>query len=51
MCPVCLAAAAWIAATAISTGGMTAFVLKKAVAGKSATSIPGNTPSKEDHHG
>ena len=51
MCPVCLATAAWIAATAISTGGMTALVLKRVVSGNAANNIPTNTPSKEDHHG
>jgi hypothetical protein len=51
MCPVCLATAAWIAAAAVSTGGMTALVVKKVAIGKPANNIPTITPSKEDHHG
>jgi len=48
MCPVCLATAAWIAAAAVSTGGMTALVLKRVATGNAANNIPAN---KEDHHG
>jgi hypothetical protein len=51
MCPVCMATAAWIAAAAVSTGGMTALVFKKVVADKAASKFPTNTASKEDHHG
>jgi hypothetical protein len=51
MCPVCIATAAWIAATAVSTGGMTALVLKKAATGKAANQFPANPTPKEDHHG
>jgi hypothetical protein len=29
MCPVCIATAAWIAASATSTGGVSALVVKK----------------------
>jgi hypothetical protein len=51
MCPFCLAAAAgWIAAAAVSTGGVTALVVKKMAAGRAASNIPAN-PSKEDRHG
>jgi len=51
MCPFCLAAtAAWIAAAAVSTGGMTALVVKKVVTGRAAKNNPSN-PSKEDQHG
>jgi len=51
MCPFCLATAAWIAAAAVSTGGMTALVIKKAVSGVAANNFTTITPSKEDHHG
>jgi len=51
MCPVCLATAAWIAAAAVSTGGMTAIVFKKAAAARAANHFPTNPSSKEDHHG
>jgi hypothetical protein len=52
MCPVCLATAAWIAAATISTGGMTALVLKKVVAGNMRQATASNNPiTKEDHHG
>jgi len=51
MCPFCLAAtAAWIAAAAVSTGGMTALVVKKVATGRAASKFPA-TPSKEDQHG
>jgi hypothetical protein len=46
-----MATAAWIAAAAVSTGGMTALVLKKAATGKAANHIHANPTSKEDHHG
>ena len=48
MCPLCLATAAWVAVAAVSTGGMTALVLKKARPGR--TDNPNISPSKEDHH-
>jgi hypothetical protein len=51
MCPVCMATAAWIAAAAVSTGGMTALVFKKVAAGKAANQFPANPKSEEDHHG
>jgi hypothetical protein len=51
MCPVCMATAAWIAAAAVSTGGMTALVFKRVAADKAANNIPANLTSKEDHHG
>jgi hypothetical protein len=51
MCPVCLATAAWIAAATVSTGGITALVLRKAVTANDASNIPTNTPTKEDRHG
>jgi hypothetical protein len=51
MCPVCMATAAWIAAAAVSTGGMTALVLKKAVNGKTANHFPTSPTSKEDQDG
>jgi hypothetical protein len=46
-----LATAAWIAAAAVSTGGMTALVLKKVATAKAANNFPTITASKEDHHG
>ena len=51
MCPVCLATAAWIAAAAVSTGGLTALVVKKAVTANAAHSSSNTNPPKEDHHG
>jgi hypothetical protein len=45
-----LATAAWIAAATISTGGMTALVIKKVAIGNAAQNIPA-APTKEDHHG
>jgi hypothetical protein len=51
MCPVCLATAAWIAAAAVSTGGVTAFAIRKVVTRNPANNFPTVTPSKEDHHG
>lgn len=50
MCPACLATAAWIAASAVSTGGLAALVLKKSANGKTTTGVHSNTP-KEDHDG
>jgi hypothetical protein len=46
-----MATAAWIAAAAVSTGGMTALVLKKAVSGKAVNHFRVSPKSKEDHHG
>jgi hypothetical protein len=51
MCPFCLATAAWIAAAAVSAGGITAVALKKSATGNAARNIPTNSPSKEDRHG
>ena len=51
MCPVCLATAAWMAAAAVSTGGLTALVISRAVTGRAAQSIPHPTPTEEDNHG
>ena len=51
MCPFCLATAAWVAAATISTGGITALVLKRTVADRAASNNSNNSPSKEDHHG
>jgi len=51
MCPVCMATAAWIAVAAVSTGGVTALVLKKAAKVNAANHFPANPTSKEDHHG
>jgi hypothetical protein len=50
MCPACLAAAAWIAAATISTGGITALTIKKFATSKAVNTIPTNTPTKEDRH-
>jgi hypothetical protein len=46
-----LASAAVIAGSIVTTGGLSVFVLKKAVIAKSAENIPTNSPPKEDHHG
>jgi hypothetical protein len=51
MCPMCIASAALIAGSIVTTGGLSALVLKKAVTGKSAGNIPTNSPSTEDHNG
>jgi hypothetical protein len=51
MCPFCLATAAWIAAAAVSTGGVTALAIRKAATGKAGSTIPKNPSSEEDHHG
>jgi hypothetical protein len=51
MCPMCLASAALIAGSLATTGGLTALVLRKAAAGKSASNIPSNSPSTEDQNG
>ncbi len=51
MCPLCFASAALIAGSIVTTGGLTALVLKKAGSGKSSTTFPTNSPPKEDHHG
>lgn len=50
MCPMCFATAALIAASAVSTGGLAAIILKKSPIGKTATGVHSNTP-KEDHDG
>jgi hypothetical protein len=50
MCPMCFATAALIAASAVSTGGLAAVVLKKSANGKTTTGVHSNTP-KEDHDG
>jgi hypothetical protein len=47
---MCFATAALIAASAVSTGGLTALVLKKSANRKTATGVHSNTP-KEDHDG
>jgi hypothetical protein len=46
-----LATAAWIAAAAVSTGGVTALAIRKAATGNAANSIYTNASSKEDDHG
>jgi hypothetical protein len=40
-----------MAAAAVSTGGMTALVVKKAFTGRAAQSISNTTPTEEDNHG
>lgn len=47
MCPACMAAAALIASSAISTGGVAAFVIKKFRAGSNANKIPAQIEWKE----
>ena len=51
MCPFCIATAAWMAAGAVSTGGLTAFILKKTLTGRNAKNNPTISPTKEDHNG
>jgi hypothetical protein len=51
MCPLCLASAALIAGGAISTGGLTAIVIKKFCAKNVAHAIPIQTGTKEDRNG
>lgn len=51
MCPVCLASAAWMAAAAVSTGGMTALVVRKVVTARAANRIPTNPQSEEETRG
>jgi hypothetical protein len=51
MCPVCLATAAWIAAAALSAGGLTALVVTKIANDEAPHNIPITPSSKEDHHG
>ena len=50
MCPFCLATAALIAGSIATTGGLTAFVVKKTIHGKS-NNIPTNSPTTEDQNG
>jgi hypothetical protein len=53
MCPFCLATAAWtatwIAAAAVSTGGVTALAIRKVA--KAANGAAENQSSKEDRNG
>jgi hypothetical protein len=51
MCPACLATAAWIAAAAVSTGGIATLTIKKFATSKAVNTISTNTPTKEDRHG
>ena len=51
MCPFCLATAAWIAAAAVSTGGVAALVVKKTASGQAANNVPTTAPTKEDRNG
>ena len=51
MCPVCLATAALFAGGAISTGGLTALLIKKLCAEKFAHEFPMQTGTKEDRNG
>jgi hypothetical protein len=50
MCPVCIATASLIAAGAISTGGLTAFAVRKFLTKRVANEISPNL-SKENHNG
>jgi hypothetical protein len=50
MCPVCFATAALIAGSAISTGGLTALVIKQIRAQNSAHRIPTQTEAEEDQN-
>ncbi len=51
MCPFCLATAAWIAAAAVSTGGVTALAIRKVATGNASNGVPTNQSSKEEHNG
>jgi len=51
MCPVCLATAAWMAAAAVSTGGLSALANAKAVTSRASQSNAHRTPTEEDNDG
>jgi hypothetical protein len=51
MCPFCLATAAMIAGSIATTGGITAFVIKKTLSGKITNNHPTTSPTTEDHNG
>lgn len=50
MCPVCLATAAWIAGSAISTGGLAVVVIKSVRAKTFAHEFSIQPEIKEDQH-
>lgn len=50
MCPACFAAAAWIAAGTLSTGGLAALGVKRILARTAANNVPAPNPPKEDRH-
>jgi hypothetical protein len=51
MCPMCVATAAWIAASIATSGGLAAVVMKRTANLRNASNPQSITPSKEDHHG
>jgi hypothetical protein len=51
MCPLCLASAAMIAGSAISTGGVAALVIKKFCAKITAQPVPVQTKAEENPNG
>jgi len=46
-----MATAAWIAAAAVSTGGVAALLVKRTAFAKSAAPSTDTPSTKEDHHG
>jgi hypothetical protein len=50
MCPVCIATAALIAASATSTGGLSAIVAKKFRSQAHAEVLPAQPEPKENNH-
>ncbi|WP_263353776.1 hypothetical protein [Acidicapsa acidisoli] len=51
MCPVCISAAALIAASLTTSGGLAAIAIRKFSVRNVETSNPAQTSSKESHHG
>jgi nitrous oxide reductase accessory protein NosL len=51
MCPACIATAALILGSAISTGGMAAFAVKKFQSKNAAEKIAAQNKGKENHDG
>ena len=47
MCPFCLAAAVWITAGAVSTGGISALAVAKVLNNKARERQPGETHDKQ----
>jgi len=47
MCPFCVATAVWIAAGAVSTGGISALAVTKILNNKTRERVPGETHDKQ----